>query len=139
MKNNFKFLIASILMISLGCTDRGDLDFIQYKMVNNSGHKITLSVESRNFPADIILLESESYEWQNPTSHVSAFFPFSFTGSSEIRVEYDNSCVVLFVPGDGNQRTPISEVNYVKEKIGGNKYLYTYTFTKEDYEYAVNQ
>ena len=138
MTNRFKFLTACLLMLSVSCTDRGELDFIQYKMVNNSEHKITLTVESRNYPAVVILQNGESYEWICPTEHGSYFMPFMFTGEGEIRVEYDDSYVTVFSHREVNQRTPLLESNYEKLKTGKHEYLYTYTFTKEDYENAVN-
>ncbi|WP_462353079.1 hypothetical protein [Alistipes timonensis] len=138
MTNKLKLLTASLLIFSVACTDQGELDAIQYKMVNNSEHKITLTVESRNFPAEVILQDGKSYEWICPTEHGSYFMPFMFTGKGEIRVEYDDSYVTVFSHREGNQRTPLWESNYVKQKTGKHKYLYTYTFTKEDYENAVN-
>ena len=77
MTNKLKLLTASLLILSAGCTDRGELDFIQYKMVNNSRHKITLTVESINFPSEVILQDGESHEWQNPIEHGNSFQPLS--------------------------------------------------------------
>ena len=138
MTNKLKLLTASLLILSAGCTDRGELDFIQYKMVNNSRHKITLTVESINFPSEVILQDGESHEWQNPIEHGNSFQPFKFTGKGEIRVEYNDSYVTVFVPGGGNRRSPEWDENYVKQKTGKHEYLYTYTFTEEDYENAIN-
>lgn len=137
MTNRLKLLTACLLIISAGCTDRGELDTIRYKMVNNSKHKIILTVESRNFPAEVILQNGESFEWICPTNHGNPFRPFEFTGESGIRVVYDDSYITVFVPGSSNRRSPEWEQNYVKQKTGKHKYLYTYTFTKDDYEFAV--
>ena len=132
-------MIVSLLMFSAGCSDRGELNDIFYKMVNNSGHKITIAAEDRYFPAEVILQDGESYEWQTPVDISNSSQPFHFRGKGEIRVEYDDSYVVVFGPEGSNRRSPEFEGNYVKEKIGKHTYLYTYTFTEEDYAYAVNQ
>lgn len=143
MTIKLKLLIASLLVIFMGCTDRGPVDTIIYKMVNNSGHKVIITLDDFNekFPAELTLQDGESYQWQNPNGggHMNnGFEPFS-AGGGEIHVEYDDSYFVKFIWREGNKRHPQMKANYVKEKIGKHKYLYTYTFTEEDYEYAVNQ
>lgn len=137
MTNRLKLLTACLLIVSAGCTDQGPLETNVYKMVNNSEHKITLTVESHGFPSEVILQNGESFEWMCPTDHGSFFMPFIFTGKDEIRVEYDDSYVTVFSYRERNPRSPLWESNYVKQKTGKHKYLYTYTFTKDDYEFAV--
>lgn len=139
MTNKFKLLTACLLIISTGCTDRGELDTILYKMVNSSNHEITLTVESRNFPAEVVLQDGESFEWVNPSGFGNPFRPFKFTGESGIRVVYDDNYTTVFALGGSNSRSPEWEHNYVKQKTGKHKYIYTYTFTEKDYEFAVNQ
>lgn len=144
MKNRLIFLIASLIMVSTGCTDSGPVDTIVYNMVNNSGHKVVITMDDFNkiFPAELTLQDGESYQWQNPNASGysnNRFEPFNPL-RTYIRVEYDDSSVVIFPnKGENNHRNPTERQNYVKKEIGKHKYRYTYTFTAEDYEYAVNQ
>lgn len=143
-KKRIKFLIAGLLMVLVGCTDRGSVDTIDYKMVNNSGHKVAITLDDFNkkFPAELILQDGESYQWQNPNGKGymdNVFEPFTPEGGGDIKVEYDDNYVVIFVFRGDNPRNPRWRENYVKQNIGKHRYLYTYTFTEEDYDSAVNQ
>lgn len=121
-------------------------------MVNNSGVNVVVKIDVKDpsivFSDNITLAPNAKYEWsfiskeRETTANVKTSFvkptpvPFGEPSPSSATIIFENNFTVEYSVESG--RDPRNAMNYTKEKVSDNNYLYTYTFTKEDYQNAKN-
>lgn len=134
--------------------DRNKPDFIQYKcvMVNQSGVKVTFEIRVHDtnviFPEKLDILPNEKFEWSFESVKsiarnevkTSPIPPVEVPFGSDpgiAKVTFDGNAVVVYDVYQG--RDPRDRDYYVREVIDKENETFTYTFTAEDYQNALNK
>lgn len=134
--------------------DRYKSTEVHYKCImnNTSGVNIDIEIDVKDdrvvFPEKMTLAPDAQFEWNvtslefipsNPskTSFVNPTpVPFGEPSPMFAKITFDRVFPVEYSVEMG--RDPRMVTNYVKENVGENSYIYTYTFTETDYQNAKN-
>ncbi len=124
--------IYILVWLLAGCTESCPPEnSFEYKILNKSGHLLTVRFNDiYDFPPMVILNQGDVYQWHNG---LDGFTPFWLRENSYIM--YDDN-VKLSIENFLPERHILERDSYMVEQHK-NHYIYTYTFTVEDYKYAV--
>ena len=141
-----KLLCAVGILFLTGCNS-ADEDFYEnpkyiYEFANASGCDITICMTDKcgNLPNVFTIKNGKSYKWVNNTpKYYYSWFPFD-AGGNPILIEYGKEATVdaTLLPIN---RQLMKESNWTQKKdadSGENIYISTYTFTTEDYSWAID-
>lgn len=132
--------IIGILISALSC--KKDIDKAQYEeyyYVNNSNYAITITVFNKK--GDGFLETSYSMAANGVLSQELELFSGSITGliplCDSVTIVFGTDRISHFVPGSSSDFSILNLNNYLYLKKSDNRRSYTYTFTEEDYQNAV--
>lgn len=136
MKKRIKYflLLFSLLFAVQGCLDMGYLEpVVIYGMANRSGQDITLvyqnEEDTRDEVSTILIKNGEN------SDHSGSSLPLYLRENKIAELYFGDVKVKEFA----KKRNPFKSYNYTKVIVDDNYTTYTFTFTPEDYQHALNQ
>lgn len=148
--NKILIVILSILLINCTGEDTGPAVISEFKIKNESLHKVTIEVSLKSLYPDIIVIDSFDEYSITHKSEPGELESFPFTKLTDsIIVSFDNSLSVVHYGIDiktGNEiignglsysenRNLLNFNNYTGGKTNTNRYEYIFVITEEDYNF----
>lgn len=146
MKSVLKLFCILGLWAIVGCDSENDdlyeLPKYIYEFNNQSGQDITISLTDKcgNLPTSFTIQNGKSYSWvNNATKYYYQWFPFD-AGGKPITISYGDEATInaASLP---SARQLMDERNWVRRDEGekdDNLFRSIYTFTTEDYKWAID-